>query len=59
MSEEKVKAEKREIKDRVRELKAEILDLKKANENLVMQGQMLNQRIAQGNSVILKKQGSL
>ena len=46
-------------RDRIIVLKSEIMDLKKANETIVQQNQTLNQRMAQNNAEILKRQGAL
>ena len=46
-------------RDRIIVLKSEILDLKKANDTIIQQNQGLNQKMAQNNAEILKRQGAL
>ena len=50
---------KKEIRDRVKDLENEIMGLKKNNDEIMVQGQILQQKIAQNNTEILKKQGAI
>ena len=48
-----------DVRNRIKTLKSEVLDLRKANDDIVQQNQGLNQKMAQNNAEILKRQGAL
>ena len=50
---------KREIRDRIKTIKAEILDLRKKTDSYNLEAQQLQQKMAVNNTEIIKKQGAL
>jgi hypothetical protein len=49
----------KEIRDRIKEIETEINNFRKDNESILQQGQLLNQKLAQNNTEILKRQGAV
>lgn len=54
-----MKSEKQGVKSRIGEVKAEIVKLKGANDELLRQGQELQQKLANNNTEILRFEGGL
>ena len=50
---------KKEIRDRIKEIEGEIIELKKLNDEIVSKAQQSQQQIAQNNSEILKRMGGI
>ena len=55
---QETKDQNKEIRDRIKTLKSEILDLQKQNQQIVTQGQQLQQHLNNNNAQILMKQGA-
>ena len=56
---QETKDQNKEIRDRIKTLKSEVLDLQKQNQQIITQGQQLQQYLNNNNIEILKKQGAL
>ena len=50
---------KKEIRDRIKELKAEMEDFQKKNNEIVANGQKMQQQISVNNTEIIKRQGAI
>ena len=50
---------KREIRDRIKELKGEMEDFQKKNNEIVANGQKMQQQISMNNTEIIKRQGAI
>jgi len=50
---------KKEIRDRIKELKGEMEDFQKKNNEIVANGQKMQQQISMNNTEIIKRQGAI
>ena len=50
---------KKEIRDRIKELKGEMEDFQKKNNDIVANGQKMQQQISMNNTEIIKRQGAI
>ena len=50
---------KKEIRDRIKELKGEMEDFQKKNNEIVANGQKMQQQISINNTEIIKRQGAI
>ena len=50
---------KREIRDRIKELKGEMEGFQKSNNDILAQGQKFQQQIQANNTEIIKRQGAI
>ena len=55
---QETKDQNKTIRDRIKTLKSEILDLQKQNQQIVTQGQQLQQHLNNNNAQLLMKQGA-
>ena len=50
---------KKEIRDRIKELKGEMEDFQKKNSHILAEGQKMQQQIQANNTEIVKRQGAI